>query len=246
MPSLVFVNGAHAGESIPLLPTTLTIGREHDNNIELKDPDVARYHARIVHERGHSFISQREVRGSDDDMVAAARAALREDPDVIMIGEMRDAETIDTALKAAETGHLLISTLHTADALSTINRIVAMFAPAEQAVVRSRLGESLHSVISQRLIKKVDGKGRAVAAEVLLNTPAVSSVIAEGKTSQLPMAIDSGRKHGMVALNDALVAFVQRGIVDSREAYRQAADQQGFLALLKRQGIDTSFVERLA
>ncbi len=95
------------------------------------------------------------------------------------------------------------------------------------------------------LLRKTGG-GRVAAREVLLNTSAVANLIAEGKTSQLPMAIDSGRKHGMVALNDALVAFVQGGIVDSREAYRQAADQQGFLALLKRQGIDTSFVERLA
>jgi twitching motility protein PilT len=111
--------------------------------------------------------------------------------------------------------------------------------------VQLGLAENLRGIVAQVLLRKTGG-GRVAAREVLLNTSAVANVIAEGKTSQLPMAIDSGRKHGMVALNDALVAFVQGGIVDSREAYRQAADRPAFLALLKRQGIDTSFVERLA
>jgi twitching motility protein PilT len=107
------------------------------------------------------------------------------------------------------------------------------------------LAESLRGIVAQVLLRK-SGGGRVAAREVLLNTRSVANLIAEGRTSQLSAAIESGRKHGMVALNDALVAFVQNGIVDSREAYRQAADQQGFLALLKRQGIDTTFVERLA
>jgi twitching motility protein PilT len=111
--------------------------------------------------------------------------------------------------------------------------------------VQLGLAEHLRGIVAQVLLRK-SGGGRVAAREVLLNNSAVANLIAEGKTSQLPMAIDSGRKHGMVALNDALVAFVQGGIVDSREAYRRTADQQGFLAQLKRQGIDTSFVERLA
>ena len=109
----------------------------------------------------------------------------------------------------------------------------------------AELAEALRGVVGQVLLRK-SGGGRVAARELLLNTSAVANLIAEGKTSQLPMAIDSGRKHGMVPLNDALASFVQNGIVDSREAYRQASDQQGFLGLLKRHGIDTSFVERLA
>jgi twitching motility protein PilT len=123
---------------------------------------------------------------------------------------MRDAETIDTAMKAAETGHLLISTLHTADALSTINRIVAMFSPAEQQVVRIRLAESLHAVISQRLIKKVDGKGRAVAAEVLLNTPAVKDMIIDGnRVSEIKDYMEASKEqYGMQSFDQALTDLV--------------------------------------
>ena len=134
-------------------------------------------------------------------------------------------------------------TAHTAT--DAVDRIIDQTPPERRAKVQLGLAENLRGIVAQVLLRKTGG-GRVAAREVLLNTSAVANLIAEGKTSQLPMAIDSGRKHGMVALNDALVAFVQGGIVDSREAYRQAADQQGFLALLKRQGIDTSFVERLA
>ena len=134
----------------------------------------------FLHKDINCTVTQREIGSDTSDFKQGLKSALRQDPDVVMIGEMRDAETIDTAMKAAETGHLLISTLHTADATSTINRIMAMFSPAEQAVVRIRLAESLHAVISQRLIKRVDGKSRAVAAEVLINTPATKDMIIEG------------------------------------------------------------------
>src|SRR4029079_525646 len=117
--------------------------------------------------------TQREIGSDTMDFKMGLRAALRQDPDVIMIGEMRDPETIDTAMKAAETGHLLISTLHTPDAQSTIMRIVAMFPPEEQSVVRIRLAESLHAVVSQRLLPRSNGKGRAVAAEVMVVTPSI-------------------------------------------------------------------------
>jgi twitching motility protein PilT len=152
---------------------------------------------------------------------------------------------VTLALEAALSGHLVIGAMTAHTATDAVDRIIDQTPPERRAKVQLGLAESLRGIVTQVLLRKTGG-GRVAAREVLLNTRAVANLIAEGKTSQLPMAIDGGRKHGMVALNDALVAFVQGGIVDSREAYRQAADQQGFLALLKRQGIDTSFVERLA
>ena len=200
---------------------------------------------KFVHENRGSLVSQREVRGDRSDLLAAARAALRENPDVLVVEEFGSPEMVTLALEAAQSGHLVIGALTAHTATDAVDRIIDQTPPERRGKVQLGLAESLRGIVAQVLLRKAGG-GRVAAREVLLNTSAVANLIAEGKTSQLPMAIDSGRKHGMVALNDALVAFVQGGIVDSREAYRQAADQQGFLALLKRQGIDTSFVERLA
>jgi twitching motility protein PilT len=164
----------------------------------------------FLHKDINSAVTQREIGSDTSDFKQGLKSALRQDPDVVMIGEMRDAETIDTAMKAAETGHLLISTLHTADALSTINRIVAMFSPAEQQVVRIRLAESLHAVISQRLIKRVDGKSRAVAAEVLLNTPAVKDMIIDGnRVSEIKDYMEASKEqYGMQTFDQALTDLV--------------------------------------
>ena len=200
---------------------------------------------KFVHENRGSLVSQREVRGDRNDLLAVARAALRENPDVLVVEDFGSPEMVTLALEAAQSGHLVIGALTAHTATEAVDRIIDQTPPERRAKVQLGLAEHLRGIVAQVLLRKAGG-GRVAAREVLLNTSAVANLIAEGKTSQLPMAIDSGRKHGMVALNDALVAFVQGGIVDSREAYRQAADQQGFLALLKRQGIDTSFVERLA
>jgi len=199
----------------------------------------------IVHERGHSFISQREVRGSDDDMVAAARAALREDPDVLVIEDLRTGPLMNVALEAAAAGRLVVGGFSAHTAGGAIDRIIDLYAPEYRRQVQIALADSLRGVVVQVLLRKVGG-GRIPAREVLLNTPAVSSVIAEGKTSQLPVAIEGGRRYGMVPMNDALVALVQSGAVEAREAYRQSPDRQGFLASLAKNGLDTSFVERLA
>ena len=200
---------------------------------------------KFVHENRGSLVSQREVRGDRNELLSVARAALRENPDVLVVEDFGFPEIVALALDAAQSGHLVIGSLTAHTATDAVDRIIDATPPERRAKVQLGLAENLRGIVSQALLRKTGG-GRVAAREVLLNTSAVATLIAEGKTSQLPMAIDSGRKHGMVALNDALVAFVQGGIVDSREAYRQAADQQGFLALLKRQGIDTSFVERLA
>ncbi len=200
---------------------------------------------KFVHENRGSLVSQREVRGDRSELMQVARAALRENPDVLVIEDFGSPEIVTLALDAAQSGHLIIGALTAHTAIEAVDRIIDQTPPDRRPKVQLGLAESLRGIVAQVLLRKTGG-GRVAAREVLLNTRAVANLIAEGKTSQLPMAIDSGRKHGMVALNDALVACVQGGSVDSREAYRQAADQQGFLGLLKRQGIDTSFGERLA
>lgn len=200
---------------------------------------------KIVHEQRNSLVSQREVRGSNEEMLAVARAAIRENPDVVVFEELRTAEIIMAALDAAGSGHLVIGGLPAHTATGAVDRIIDLYPPEQRRNVQLALAENLRGIVAQVLLRKPGG-GRIAAREVLLNTSAVASVIAEGKTSQVPLAIEGGRKYGMVPLNDALVGFVQSGAVDAREAYRRAADRPGFLALLKRQGIDTSFVERLA
>ena len=177
-----------------------------------------------------SSITQREIGSDTIDFKMGLRAALRQDPDVVMIGEMRDAETIDTAIKAAETGHLLISTLHTPDAQSTIMRIMAMFAPEEQEVVRIRLSETLHSVVSQRLLPRADGSGRAVAAEILIVTPAVRDMIADGRRiGEIRDYIADGRdQYGMQTFDQHLGDLVQEGIVTFETAMAAATNPSDF------------------
>jgi twitching motility protein PilT len=199
----------------------------------------------IEHERGQSFISQREVRGNDDDRLAAARGALREDPDVMVIEDLRTGPLMNVALEAAASGRLVVGGFSAHTATGTINRIIDLYAPENRRQVQLALADSLRGVIVQTLLRKIGG-GRLAAREVLLNTPAVSSLIAEGKTSQLPMVIEGGRRYGMMPLNDTLVGLVQNGSVEAHEAYRRSPDRPGFLAALNRQGLDTTFVERLA
>jgi len=193
----------------------------------------------IVHSRVSSFISQREVRGSDDDLLVASRAALREDPDVLVIEDLRTGALMNVALEAAASGRLVIGGFSAHTATAAIDRIIDLYAPDQRQQVQLAIADTLRGVIGQVLLRKIGG-GRVAAREVLLNTPAVSSVIAEGKTSQLPMAIEGGRRHGMMPLSDTLVALVQSGVVDAREAYRHASDRAGLVAALKRQGVDTS------
>jgi len=199
----------------------------------------------IVHPRGNSFISQREVRGGDEELLAAARAALREDPDVLVIEQIRTGAMMNVALEAASSGHLVIAGFSAHSATAAVDRIIDLYAPEHARQVQLALADNLRGVVAQVLLKRIGG-GRVAAREVLLNTPAVSGVIAEGKTSQLPMAIEGGRRHGMMPLNEAVAALVQSGAVDPGEGYRHVTDRTAFLSLLKRQGQDVSFAERLA
>ena len=192
----------------------------------------------FLHKDISSAITQREIGFDTSDFKQGLKSALRQDPDVIMIGEMRDAETIDTAMKAAETGHLLISTLHTADATATINRVMAMFPPGEQEVVRMRLAESLHAVVSQRLLPRADGKGRAVAAEVLINTPAVKDMIADGKRiGEIKDYMEASREqYGMQSFDQALADLVTSNTVTFHAAMAAASRPSDFELKLRMFG----------
>ncbi len=190
----------------------------------------------FVHENRKCLINQREVGDHTRDFKAALRAALREDPDFVMVGEMRDLETVAIAIETAETGHLVFGTLHTNTAPSAVDRIIDQFPSDRQAQVRTMLSESLRGVIAQVLCKKKGG-GRVAAQEVLMVNPAVSNLIREGKTFQIQSIMQTGKGIGMVCLNDALHDLVQRGLVDPMEAYAKAIARAEFKTLLSRGGI---------
>jgi twitching motility protein PilT len=198
----------------------------------------------MIHGAGTSIISQREARGGHDDIEHVARAALREDPDVLVIESMPTAAIVDVALEAAASGRLVIGGLPAPDASLAIDGIINLYPAEKRRHVQLALAKNLRGAVAQVLVRKISG-GRVAAREVLLNVPTVASLIAEGRTSQLPAAIDAGRGRGMRRLNDALAALVQSGVVDVREAYRKAADRNGLLARLKRLGIDTAQLEAL-
>ena len=223
---MVLVTGVTGSGKSSTMAAMVNYINKHENRhiLTLENP------IEFLHRDIQSAITQREIGSDTLDFKMGLRAALRQDPDVIMIGEMRDAETVDTAIKAAETGHLLISTLHTPDAQSTILRIMAMFPPEEQEVVRIRLSESLHSVISQRLLPRADGKGRAVAAEVLIVTPAVRDMIADGKRiGEIRDYIAEGRdQYGMQTFDQHLADLVQSGEVTFDTAMAAATNPSDF------------------
>ena len=199
----------------------------------------------FVHENRGSLISQREIRGDTHDMTAAIRAALGEDPDVVVVGDMRAGEVMAVALEAAESGRLVIGAFPASGTVVAIERILEHLPTSHRVEYRRMLASTLRGAVAQVLIKKTGG-GRLAARELLLNTPSVAALIADGKTFELSRALDSGRTVGMVPMNDALAAFVKSGATDAREAYRAASDRDGLLAALRRLSIDTSFAERRA
>ncbi|RPH64226.1 MAG: hypothetical protein EHM89_02175 [Acidobacteria bacterium] len=238
---LVLVTGPRSsGKSTLISAFVDLINRTRSDHVITLESQI-----KFVHESRTSLVSQREVRGDNDELVAAARTALRENPDVLVIEDLRTPELLNVALAAAESGHLVIGSLSAHTTTAAIDRIIDQTTPERRPKIQLALAEALRGIVAQVLVRKAGG-GRLAAREVLLNTSSVANLIAEGKTSQLPLALDSGRRYGMVPLNDALVAFVQSGVVDAREAYRQAADRPEFLNQLRREGVDTSFVERLA
>jgi twitching motility protein PilT len=238
---LVLVTGPRSsGKSTLISAFVDLINRTRSDHVITLESQI-----KFVHESRTSLVSQREVRGDNEELVAAVRTALRENPDVLVIEDLRTPELLNVALAAAESGHLVIGSLSAHTTTAAIDRIIDQTAPERRPKIQLALAEALRGIVAQVLVRKTGG-GRLAAREVLLNTSSVANLIAEGKTSQLPLALDGGRRYGMVPLNDALVAFVQSGVVDAREAYRHASDRPEFLNQLRREGVDTSFVERLA
>jgi len=208
----------------------------NDHVITIEDP------IEFVHANKKCVITQRQVGVHTSSFKHALRAALREDPDIVLVGELRDLETVSIAIETAETGHLVFGTLHTTSAASTIDRLIDQFPSDAQEQIRVMLSESLKGVISQTLCKKKSG-GRVAAREILLSIPSVSNLIREAKTFQLPSVIQTSKKLGMVTLNDALIDLVDADEVEPMEAYFKANDKTGFANLLRQKGHDTSFLD---
>ena len=235
---LVLVTGpTGSGKSTTLCAMIDYVNRTRsDHIITIEDP------IEFVHENKKCLMNQREVRTHTSSFKDALRAALREDPDIILVGEMRDLETVAIAIETAETGHLVFGTLHTTTAASTVDRVIDQFPTDRQAQIRIMLSESLKGVIAQTLCKKIGG-GRVAALEVLLVTSAMSNLIREAKTFQIPSMMQVGKALGMATLNDALMELVTKKLVEPQEAYVKAVDKAAFEGLLKRAGIDTKFVQ---
>jgi twitching motility protein PilT len=226
---LVLVTGpTGSGKSTTLCAMVDWINRNRqDHIITIEDP------IEFVHENQKCLINQREIKTHTDSFKDALRAALREDPDIVLVGELRDLETVAIAIETAETGHLVFGTLHTTTAPSTVDRVIDQFPADRQAQIRIMLSESLKGVIAQNLCRKIGG-GRIAALEVLIVTSAISNLIREGKTFQIASMMQVGKAVGMVSLNDALMDMVTRKMVTPEEALSKAVDKASFESLLKR------------
>ena len=230
---LVLVTGpTGSGKSTTLCAMIDYINQtRHDHIITIEDP------IEFVHDNKSCVINQREVHTHTDGFKHALRAALREDPDIVLVGEMRDLETVAIAIETAETGHLVFGTLHTSTAASTVDRIIDQFPADRQSQIGVMLSESLKGVISQNLCKKIGG-GRVAALEVLIVSSAISNLIREAKTFQIQSMMQVGKATGMVTLNDALLDMVTKKLVAPEEAYSKAVDKATFETQLKRFGFD--------
>src|ERR1044072_1137403 len=205
------------GKSTTLAAMVEQINMERrDHIITLEDPIEYILKSKKCH------VTQREIFTHTDSFGAALRASLREDPDIIMVGEMRDLETISLAITASETGHLVLATLHTSNASRTLDRLLDVFPPEQQEQIRVMVSESLRGIISQQLIPRIDKPGRVLALETLSNTPAVANVIREAKTYMLPGIIQTGKKQGMQLMDDALIELYNQGLIDAEETYARA------------------------
>jgi len=226
---LVLLTGAvGCGKSTTLAAMVQEVNTHRsDHIITLEDP------IEYVFVPAGCQITQREVHAHTESFGAALRASLREDPDVIIVGEMRDLETISLAITASETGHLVIATLHTSNAARTLDRVLDAFPVEQQGQIRTMVSESLRGIVSQQLVPRADGTGRVVALEVMVNTPAVANLIREAKTYMLPGIIQTGKKVGMKLMDDSLLELVEQGVISAHEAFDRAEQKKIFEPLLR-------------
>ena len=226
---LVLVTGpTGSGKSTTLAAMINLINMERECHIiTLEDP------IEYLHRHNRCIVNQREVNSDTKSFANGLRAALREDPDVILVGEMRDMETISIAVTAAETGHLVFATLHTSDAAQTIDRIIDVFPPHQQQQIRIQLSLTLQGIVAQQLLPRTDGKGRVAAMEILVATPAIRNLIREGKSHQIISAIQTGAKVGMQAMDMSLRELSRKGVVTYEEALMRASDPETFMRLMQ-------------
>jgi twitching motility protein PilT len=231
---LVLVTGpTGSGKSTTLAAIIDVANRTRkDHIITIEDP------IEFVHESKSCIVNHREVGTHTRSFSSALRGALREDPDIILVGEMRDLETINLAVEASATGHLVFSTLHTTSAAKTVDRVIEVFPSEQQMQMRSTLADGLRAVLSQTLFKRIDKKGRCAALEILIATPAVRNLIRESKTYQIPSSVQTGKKYGMQLLDDAIMDLVHKGRIDVEDAYLKSNDKARFRPLLKHPPVD--------
>ncbi len=226
---LVLVTGpTGSGKSTTLAAMVDHVNRNKKSHIiTVEDP------VEFVHTSQGCVVNHREVGLHTQSFKAALRGALREDPDIILVGEMRDLETIELALEAASTGHLVFGTLHTQSAAKTVDRVIDVFPAHQQAQIRTTLSESLKGVVAQNLFKRIDKKGRLAVLEILVVTPATSNLIREGKTFQIPSVIQTGKKYGMQSLDDAILEAMQAKRISPEDAYDKSIVKERFIQYLK-------------
>ena len=225
---MVLVTGpTGSGKSTTLAAMMDYVNRNKKSHIiTVEDP------VEFVHKSQSCIVNHREIGVHTKGFKSALRGALREDPDIILVGEMRDLETIELALEAASTGHLVFGTLHTQSAAKTIDRVIDVFPAYQQSQIRTTLSESLKGVIAQNLFKRIDKKGRMAVLEILVVTPAVSNLIREGKTFQIPSAIQTGKKYGMQSLDDAILIALEEKKISPEDAYDKAIVKERFVQFL--------------
>ena len=234
---LVLVTGpTGSGKSTTLAAMVDLINETRtDHILTIEDP------IEFVHQNKKSLVNQREIGTNTKSFANALRAALREDPDVILVGEMRDQETIELGITAAETGHLVFGTLHTNSAPKTVDRIIDVFPADQQEQIRSMLAESLKGVVSQVLLKKKDGKGRLAAHEIMVGTAAISNLIRENKIHQVPSIIQTGKKDGMQLLDQHILEYLMSNQIDATEAYMKCNNKSAFRQYLKEKVPENEF-----
>jgi len=231
---LVLVTGpTGSGKSTTLAAIIDEANRSRkDHILTIEDP------IEFVHKSRQCVINHREVGTHTKSFTAALRGALREDPDIILVGELRDLETISLAMEASMTGHLVFGTLHTMNAMKTVDRIIEIFPANQQGQVRSTLADSLKAVVSQTLFKRVDTKGRVAALEILVCTPAVRNLIREAKTYQIASVMQTGKKYGMQTIDDAIMKLLEKKQISAEDAYINCIEKQKFVKFLRKPPVD--------